>query len=113
MKTALLLGTSAAFTQKVKGKRLIVSVASTGTLSVAGATAGASAAKKGGKGQLKPSSRAGGPGLIKLKLKLRKPAAAKLARKGELKLRAAISFKPDAGFTRTQTVKLKIKLKKH
>lgn len=31
---------------------------------------------------------------------------------GKLKLRAAISFKPDAGFTRTQTVKLKLKLKK-
>ena len=90
---AELFGASAAFTTKVKGKKLIVTVASAGTVSVAGATAGASAAKK-GKGLLKPSSRAGGPGPIKLKLKLSKPAAAKLARKGKLKLRAAISFKP-------------------
>ena len=107
-KSALLFGTSDAFTTKTKGKKLIVTVASPGTLTVAGATAGAAAAKK-GKSLLKPSTRTGGPGPIKLKLKLRKPAAAKLARKGKLKLRATISFSPDAGFTRTQTVKLKLK----
>lgn len=105
---AELFGASAAFTAKVKGKKLVVTVASPGTVSVAGATAGASAAKK-SKSQLKPSSRAGGPGLIRLKLKLRKPAARKLARKGKLKLRAAISFSPDAGFPRTETQKLKLK----
>ena len=46
-----------------------------------------------------------------MKLKLTKGAASKLARKGKLKFRAAITFSPDAGIPRTETLKLRVKLK--
>jgi hypothetical protein len=110
-KSAEILGTSDAFTARVKGKKLIATVSSSGTLSVLGATAGATAAKKKKKPKrlLKPSTATGGPGEIRLKLKLTKAANAKLRHKGKLKVRAAVTFEPDAGFAGTRTLKLKLK----
>jgi hypothetical protein len=111
-KSALLFGVPDNFTAKVKGRQLIVTVAATGTVSVASAsgatTSGASKAKK-SKGLLRPSHGSGGPGRIKVRLKLTKRAVARLAAKGKLKLRAAITFSPDAGIPRTETLKLKLK----
>ena len=113
-KSALLFGVPDNFTVTVKGRKLIVTVAASGTVSVAppsGAPAsGASEAKK-SKGLQRPSQGSGGPGQIKVKLKLTKGAASKLARKGKLKFRAAITFSPDAGIPRTETLKLRVKLK--
>ena len=94
-------------------RKLIVTVAASGTVSVTTASAaasGASEAKK-PKGLLRPSQGSGGPGQIKVKLKLTKRAASKLATKGKLKFQAAITFSPDAGIPRTETLKLKLKLK--
>jgi hypothetical protein len=117
LKSAEILGTSDAFTARVKGRTGIASVVSAGTLSVAQATAGASssaaAAAKKAKRLLKPSSAVGGPGLIKLKLRLTKAGAAKLTRKGKLKVLATASFSPDAGFKGTQTLKLKLRRSAH
>jgi hypothetical protein len=108
-KGAEILGTSDAFTAKLKGRKLIATVSSAGTLSVAGATVGATAAKKRATRLLKPSTATGGPGQIRVKLKLTKGANATLRRAGKLKVRAAITFAPDAGFAATRALKLKLK----
>ena len=114
-KSALLFGVPDNFTVTVKGRKLIVAVAASGTVSVTAASAAASGASKAkkAKGLLRPSQGSGGPGQIKVKLKLTKRAASKLARKGKLKFQAAITFSPDAGIPRTESLKLKLKLKRH
>jgi hypothetical protein len=105
---------SNAFTAKLKGKKLIVSVSAPGTVAVSDAKAKLSAqsAKKKRRLGLKPSSGSGGPPKITVKLKLTKSAAAKLRRTGKVKVKAKITFTPNRGFASTQTKKLKIKSKK-
>jgi virginiamycin B lyase len=102
------------FTVKVKGKKLIVSVQSPGTVKVtdAGASSKASAAKKKRKLFLKTSSATGNQPAITVKLKLTKLGNAQLRSKGSVKLKAKVTFTPDGGATATQSRKLKIKGKK-
>lgn len=104
---------SNAFTAKVKGKKLIVSVSAPGTVAVSDAKAKLSAesAKKKRSLGLKPSSGSGNPPQITVKLKLTKTAQQKLRQKGKVKVKAKITFTPTKGFASTKTQKLKIKTK--
>jgi hypothetical protein len=99
------------FSFKVKGKKLIVSVQATGTVSVAdkASSRGASAAKKKHKALLKPSSASGDPPSITVPLKLSKKARKKLKQTGKVKVKARIVFTPQGGVADTRTAKLKIK----
>jgi hypothetical protein len=105
---------SNAFTAKVKGKKLIVSVSAPGKVAVSDAKAKLSAqsAKKKRSLGLKPSSATGNPPKIKVKLKLTKTALAKLRSTGKVTVKAKITFTPNRGFASTQKKKLKIKSKK-
>ncbi len=106
---------SNAFTAKLKGKKLIVSVSAPGTVAVSDARAklsAQSAKKKKRRLGLKPSRGSGGPPQITVKLKLTKSAKQKLRRTGKVKVKAKITFTPNRGFASTQTKKLKIKSKK-
>jgi DNA-binding beta-propeller fold protein YncE len=96
---------------KLKGRRLSVTVFAAGTVEVnnAGAAKGALAAAK---RQLKRSSASGGPGTIKVKLRLTKRAVQKLRRTGKVKLRTMITFTPNGGTPNSKAAKLKIKTKK-
>jgi hypothetical protein len=104
------VGAPNAFTAKVKGKKLIVSVQSPGTVKVTDAAGGAkSAAKKKSKLLLKTSSATGDTPKITVKLKLTKLGNSKLQSKGKLKAKAKVTFTPDGGTAKTQNLKLKIK----
>jgi hypothetical protein len=102
------------FTVKAKGKKLIVSVQSEGTVKVSDARAplDAGVAKKKRKLFLKASSAAGNPPTIVVKLKLTKLATSKLKTKGKVQVKARITFAPQGGTAATQTKKIKIKGKK-
>jgi hypothetical protein len=125
---------SNALTFTVKGKRLLVTVAVPGSVSVAGVagklgtTNALSAKKKRKKLPLKPSSAAGGPGQVSVALKLAGSAKGKLKAKGKLRLRATVTFAPtvkpgecvavfkqcySSGFAASQTATLRLKSKKH
>jgi hypothetical protein len=109
---------SNAFTAKLKGRKLIVSVSAPGTVAVSDARAkqaklsAQSAKKKKRRLGLKPSSGSGGPPQVTVKLKLTKSAKQKLRRTGKVKVKAKITFTPNRGFASTQTKKLKIKSKR-
>ncbi|MGA9373026.1 MAG: hypothetical protein WBV53_14345, partial [Solirubrobacterales bacterium] len=68
---------------------------------------------RGRKLKLRPTSAVGGPGTIKLRLRLTKHAKRKLRRTGKLKVRARITFTPQGGLANTRTIKLKIRSKHH
>ena len=114
----------------LRGKRLTVSVAVAGTLRVKGAKArlgrSAGAASKSGP-SLKQASTRGGPGSIKLKLKLAEWAQRRLERTGKVSVRARLAFAPvpvrgkcvtlvkpcySRGYAITQTTTLALKAKK-
>jgi hypothetical protein len=110
-----------AFSFAVSGRQLIVSVKTSGSVSVSDAAAplSASAAKKKRKLFLKPSSASGGPPTIAVPLRLTKAAKSKLKKKGKVKVTARITFTPQGGFPSvqssqpsTQTAKLTIKGKR-
>jgi hypothetical protein len=101
--------------KKVKGRKLVLKLASAGDVQVTGAkgkkrSADATASKS--KKLLKTSKASGGPGKIKVALKLTKSAAKRLARTGKLKLKAMVTFSPADGWPATKTAKLKLKTKK-
>jgi hypothetical protein len=98
------------FTTKLKGKKLIVTVSAPGSVQVQAASG---RAKKHKKLPLKASSASGGPGKIVVKLRLASAAKATFKRTGKVKVRAAVTFSPAAGFARTKTLKLKLKSKRH
>ncbi len=89
-------------TGKVKGTTLSVTVESNGRLDVSDANASK-------KALLKPSTTTGGPGTLKIKLKLTKPAKQKLKAKGKLKVSAKLTFTPTGGTAASQTKTLKLK----
>jgi parallel beta helix pectate lyase-like protein len=107
---------SNSFTAKVKGKKILVTVAAAGSIGVADAKAplSASAAKKKKKRKLflKASSGSGGPPTITVALRLTKLAKQKLRQKGKLALKSRITFTPNRGIPNTKKIKLKIKGKK-
>jgi uncharacterized protein DUF6923 len=101
------------FTTKLKGRTLKVTVNSAGTVVVGdagGKAKGAVSAKK--QKSLRRSRKSGGPGVIKLKLRLRKPANAILRARGKLKLRAQVTFTPTGGVSNGKVLKLRLKSKK-
>jgi hypothetical protein len=115
--TAEIFAASNAFSYRVRGKRLLVTVQASGTAEVKAPQGrkAATAAKRGKrrKGQgLKPSSASGGPGTIAVPLRLSKAAKGKLRRKGKVRVRAAITFSPQGGLASSRAAKLKIKAKK-
>src|SRR4051794_3034719 len=105
---------SNAFTAKVKGKKLIVSVSSAGTVAVADAKAKLSAAeaKKKRKLFLNASNGSGGSPRITVKLRLTKLAKAKLRQRGKVGAKARVTFTPNRGIALTKKLKLKIRGKK-
>jgi hypothetical protein len=106
---------SNAFTAKVKGKKLLVSVSAPGTVAVSDAAAklsANSAKKKKRRLGLKSSSATGNPPVVTVALRLTKTAKAKLRQKGKVTVKAKITFTPNRGFARTATQKIKIKSKK-
>jgi hypothetical protein len=105
---------SNAFSVRVKGKTLVVSVASAGGVKVSDAKAPLSvgAAKKKRKLLLNSSSGTGGPPSISVKLRLTKLAKKKLRQKGKVTVKARITFTPNRGIPKTVTQKLKIRAKK-
>jgi DNA-binding beta-propeller fold protein YncE len=95
---------------KVKHRKLRVEVASAGIVEVndaAAGDAGASALAK--KRVLKPSSATGGPGTVKVNLRLTKRAKKKLKRKGTVKAKSDVTFTPNGGLAASRTTKLKVK----
>jgi hypothetical protein len=118
LKSAEVFAVPNTFTTELKGKKLIVTVLTPGTVQVQAAsgkakTSTATAAKKHKKAPLKAASASGGPGKIVVKLKLAHTAKATFKRTGKLKLEAALTFSPAAGFSRTRVLKLKLKARKH
>jgi Kelch motif len=106
-----------AFSFRVKGRRLLVSVQATGKVSVSDAAVRltALAAKKKRKQRrllLKSSDSAGDPPTIGVALRLSKVAKKRLRRRGRVALRARISFAPEGGFANTRVAKLKIRGKR-
>jgi Kelch motif len=104
------------FTFTVQGKRLIVNIEASGTVSVADAASPrrATTAKKKKKRRpgLQPSSGAGDPPTIVLGLRLNKVAKQKLKRRGKVVVKAKITFAPQGGLANTQTANLRIVQKK-
>jgi hypothetical protein len=103
----------------LKGTTLSVDVKSAGTVAVADGNPPAkrkkraSTSKKGSKPKLlKPSSATGGPGVVKLPLKLTGAAKRKLNEKGKAKVKALVTFTPTGGTAATQTAKLTVKKKR-
>jgi hypothetical protein len=106
------------FSFAVKGRKLNVSVKTSGTVSVSDAAAplSASAAKKKRQVLLKPSSTSGGAPTITVPLRLTRTAKSRLKKKGKVTVRARITFTPLGGpnplaLPNTQTAKLKVKRK--
>ena len=105
------------FSFAVKGRKLSVSVKTSGAVSVSDAAAPLSASaakKKKRKPLLKPSTASGGPPTITVPLRLTKAAKSKLKKKGKVKVRARITYTPQGlpgtqTLANTQTAKLKIK----
>ena len=103
------------FSFAVKGRKLSVSVKTSGAVSVSDAAAPLSASaakKKKRKPLLKPSTASGGPPTITVPLRLTKAAKSKLKKKGKVKVRARITYTPQGlpgtqTLANTQTAKLK------
>jgi hypothetical protein len=105
------VGVSNAFSFFVRGRKLIVKVQASGKVSVRGVRSRASTTTP--RQLLKPSSASGGPPAIVVKLRLSKAAKQQLRRRGNVKIRARITFTPDGGLPNAKTAKLKIKGRKH
>jgi len=96
---------------KLKGTALTLDLSSAGAIGITQATA-----KKGSKAKgarlLKPSGTSGGPGQVKVGLKLTAAARKLLAKKGKLAVRASITFTPTGGTAANQVRKLTVKKRK-
>ncbi len=88
---------------KLKGTGLTVEVASAGAVAVTGVV------PKGKPKLLKPSQASGGPGRVKVNLKLTAAAKAALREKGKVKARATVTFTPTGGPAASQTKTFTIK----
>ncbi len=94
---------------KLRGKALTVNVSSRGVVQVTDAGTTARRAFASATRLLNPSTVSGGPGAIKVTLKLTKLANQMLKQKGKVTARARITFTPNGGTANSQTTKLKIK----
>jgi hypothetical protein len=102
------------FTAKVKGKKLLATVADPGSVAVSDAAAPLSAAtsKKKRILLLKSSRASGNPPTITVPLRLTKHGKQILRLKGKVKVKARVTYTPQRGTANTKTLKLKIKGKK-
>jgi hypothetical protein len=98
---------SNAFKAKLKGRKVIFSATNEGVGEATDvSTKVATSAKKKKRPKLvKTTTRHGGPGKIKVKVKLTKLGAAKLAQKGKLTIR--VVYTPDQGLAATKKLKLR------
>jgi len=98
---------SNAFKAKLKGRKVIFTAANEGVGEATDvSTKVATTAKKKKRPKLvKTTTRHGGPGKIKVKVKLTKLGAAKLAQKGKLAIR--VVYTPDQGLAATKKLKLR------
>jgi hypothetical protein len=113
--SAEIFAASNAFTFRLRGRKLLVSVQASGQVSVSDATAHRAASTAKGKKRkrlLKSSGASGDPPTIMVALRLSKLAKQKLRRTGKVAVRVRIAFAPQGGLTSTKTAKLKIKGKK-
>jgi hypothetical protein len=97
----------------LRGRILTLNVPSAGTVVAtdAGAPPAGNSASAAAKKRLKPSSASGGPGAIKVALRLTKAAKQRLRQKGKVRVNARITFTPNGGSARALTAKLKLKKK--
>jgi hypothetical protein len=95
----------------LKKSTLTVSLDSPGTLAASEAPAKKKGGKKAAPLLLKPSSASGGPGPVKLKLKLTGAAKAKLRETGKVKVKATLAFTPTGGTKSVQVRGFKVKEK--
>jgi hypothetical protein len=97
---------SNAFKAKLKGRKIIFTVSNEGVASAADSSAKfATTAKKKKPKLVKTTSKHGGPGKIKVKVKLTKAGSAKLAEKGKLTIKAV--YTPDGGLAAVKKLKLR------
>jgi hypothetical protein len=96
---------------RLKGTALTLDLSSAGAVGITEVTA-----KKGSKAKgarlLKPSGTSGGPGHVKVSLKLTAAARKLLGKKGKLAVRASITFTPTGGTAANQIRKLTVKKRK-
>ena len=102
----------------LEGKTLRLELASAGTVRITEATSVKTLSSASGQGQgllptepkwLKPISASGGPGEIKLNLKLTAAGNKRLQEAGKVRVWARIAFTPTGGTTATQTKRLTVK----
>jgi Kelch motif protein len=107
LNTAELLSVpSNAFKAKLKGGKVIFTVTNEGVASVTDVSnKPATTAKKKKPRLVKTKSKQGGPGKIKVKVKLTKAGSARLEQKGKLKIR--VTYTPDRGLAATKKLKLR------
>jgi len=112
--SAEIFSASNAFSYALKGRRLVVSVQATGSVSVSDAAArlSVSAASKKRRLLLKSSDSSGDPPTLTVPLRLSKLAKQRLRRTGVVAVRARIRFQPQGGLASTRTAKLRIKAKR-
>jgi hypothetical protein len=89
---------------KQKGTALSVELGSAGSLTIADAA-------KGKAKRLKPSRASGGPGAVKIGLKLNSAAKKELSEKGKMMVKARITFTPTGGTAASQIRRFTIKKK--
>ncbi len=106
LKTAELLSVpSNSFKAKLKGRKVTFKVNNEGTGEATDtSTKLATTAKKKKRRLVKTTTKKGGPGKIKIKVKLTKRGAARLAQKGKLKIKVA--YIPDGGLAKTRKLTL-------
>ena len=97
---------SNSFKAKLKGRKIIFTVSNEGVASAADSSAKfVTTAKKKKPKLVKTTSKHGGPGKIKVKVKLTKAGSAKLAEKGKLTIKAV--YTPDGGLAAVKKLKLR------
>ena len=97
---------SNSFKAKPKGRKVVFSVTNEGVAQTTDvSTKVATTAKKKKPKLVKTTSKHGGPGKIKVKVKLTKRGSAQLAAKGKLKVR--VVYTPDQGISATKKLKLR------
>jgi len=94
---------------KVKRMKLAVKVPAAGKVRVLDAPRKSRAIGAVARRSLKPSSASGGPGTVKVKLRLRGSARKGLAKSGHLRVKASVSFTPTGGAASIQTATLRLR----
>jgi hypothetical protein len=97
---------------KLEGTALTLDLSSAGAVGIAEVAPKKSSKAKGARRLLKPSATSGGPGHVKVGLRLTAAARKLLGKKGKLAVRASITFTPTGGTAANQVRKLTVKKRK-